>query len=151
MEHDHEHSLHRRHGRSDGAVTPPHPAQTRHHHHDGDHADRDAAAVRLRAGGAIDTGDTAYVDYLLPGILLVTVASGVAYTSYRLFLDLKGGIFEREFHFTLAHDGGLVGRNQTDAFDKLAEAGSPASEETKFRLLQILWLQIVCIQSKVRK
>ena len=47
-------------------------------------------------GGAIDTGsDVAYVDYLLPGILLITVASGVSYTAYRLFLDLQGGIFER--------------------------------------------------------
>ncbi|WP_314456430.1 ABC transporter permease [uncultured Microbacterium sp.] len=46
-------------------------------------------------GGAIDTGGTAYVDYLLPGILLVTVASGIAYTAYRLFLDLKGGIVDR--------------------------------------------------------
>jgi ABC-2 type transport system permease protein len=47
-------------------------------------------------GGAIDTGsDTPYVDYLLPGILLITVASGVSYTAYRLFLDLQGGIFER--------------------------------------------------------
>lgn len=46
-------------------------------------------------GGAIDTGTTSYVDYLLPGILLITVASGVAYTSYRLFLDLQAGIDER--------------------------------------------------------
>ncbi|MHA7617893.1 ABC transporter permease [Cellulosimicrobium cellulans] len=47
-------------------------------------------------GGAIDTGSgVSYVDYLLPGILLITVASGVAYTSYRLFLDLQGGIVER--------------------------------------------------------
>ncbi|MEV0586714.1 ABC transporter permease [Nonomuraea sp. NPDC050310] len=46
-------------------------------------------------GGAIKTGSGAYVDYLLPGILLITVASGVAYTAYRLFLDMKGGIFER--------------------------------------------------------
>ncbi|MFC7432821.1 MULTISPECIES: ABC transporter permease [unclassified Agrococcus] len=46
-------------------------------------------------GGAIDVGDAAYVDYLLPGILLITVASGVAYASYRLFLDLQGGIVER--------------------------------------------------------
>ena len=46
-------------------------------------------------GGAIDTGETAYVDYLLPGIHLITIASGVAYTSYRLFLDLQGGIVER--------------------------------------------------------
>ncbi|RMI13320.1 ABC transporter permease [Cellulomonas triticagri] len=47
-------------------------------------------------GGAIQDGPTsAYVDYLLPGILLITVASGVAYTAYRLFLDLQGGIVER--------------------------------------------------------
>jgi len=50
-------------------------------------------------GGAIDIGQGAgegsYVSYLLPGILLITVASGIAYTSYRLFLDMKGGIFER--------------------------------------------------------
>ncbi|MFB2585412.1 ABC transporter permease [Herbiconiux liukaitaii] len=46
-------------------------------------------------GGAIDTGSGSYVDYLLPGILLITIASGIAYTSYRLFLDLKGGIVER--------------------------------------------------------
>jgi ABC-2 type transport system permease protein len=46
-------------------------------------------------GGSIETGSEPYVDYLLPGILLITVASGVSYTSYRLFLDLRSGIFER--------------------------------------------------------
>lgn len=47
-------------------------------------------------GGAINTGsDESYVNYLLPGILLITIASGTAYTAYRLFLDLQGGIFER--------------------------------------------------------
>lgn len=46
-------------------------------------------------GGAIDVGGAAYVDYLLPGILLITVASGIAYRAYRLFLDLQGGIVER--------------------------------------------------------
>jgi ABC-2 type transport system permease protein len=46
-------------------------------------------------GGAIQTGSQSYVNYQLPGILLITVASGVAYTAYRLFLDMKGGIFER--------------------------------------------------------
>jgi len=47
-------------------------------------------------GGAINTGtDTSYVTYMLPGILLITVASGIAYTAYRLFMDMKGGIFER--------------------------------------------------------
>lgn len=48
-------------------------------------------------GGAIDTGSSpgAYVDYLLPGILLITIASGITYAAFRLFLDVKGGIFER--------------------------------------------------------
>lgn len=46
-------------------------------------------------GGAIDVGSADYVDYLLPGILLITIASGVAYTSYRLFLDLQSGMVDR--------------------------------------------------------
>src|SRR3954447_10820295 len=46
-------------------------------------------------GGAIQAGTGKYVDYLLPGILLITIASGISYTAYRLFLDMKGGIFER--------------------------------------------------------
>src|SRR5256885_3479314 len=46
-------------------------------------------------GGAIQAGSDKYVNYLLPGILLITVASGISYTAYRLFLDMKAGIFER--------------------------------------------------------
>jgi ABC-2 type transport system permease protein len=46
-------------------------------------------------GGAIETGSDHYVDYMLPGILLITIASGVAYTAARLFGDLSSGIFER--------------------------------------------------------
>ena len=46
-------------------------------------------------GGAIDSGSDSYVGYMLPGILLITVASGVSYTALRLFLDMKSGIFER--------------------------------------------------------
>ncbi|MFQ6226114.1 ABC transporter permease [Nocardia sp. NPDC002869] len=46
-------------------------------------------------GGAIDSGSDSYVRYLLPGILLITIASGISYTAFRLFLDMKSGIFER--------------------------------------------------------
>lgn len=46
-------------------------------------------------GGAISAGEGSYVTYLLPGILLVTVASGVAYTAFRLFTDVSEGIVER--------------------------------------------------------
>jgi ABC-2 type transport system permease protein len=48
-------------------------------------------------GGAIDTGGQEYIDYILPGVLLIAIASGIAYTSLRLFTDLQSGIFER-FH-----------------------------------------------------
>ena len=46
-------------------------------------------------GGAINSGTDSYVNYLLPGILLITIASGISYTAFRLFLDMKSGIFER--------------------------------------------------------
>ena len=46
-------------------------------------------------GGAIDTGSDSYVNYMLPGILLITIASGISYTAFRLFMDMQGGIFER--------------------------------------------------------
>jgi ABC-2 type transport system permease protein len=46
-------------------------------------------------GGAIQTGSGNYVNYLLPGILLITIASGISYTAYRIFLDMQSGIFER--------------------------------------------------------
>jgi ABC-2 type transport system permease protein len=46
-------------------------------------------------GGAIHSGSDSYVTYLLPGILLITIASGISYTAFRLFLDMKSGIFER--------------------------------------------------------
>ncbi|MGH3505988.1 MAG: ABC transporter permease [Nocardioidaceae bacterium] len=46
-------------------------------------------------GGAIATDTSSYVNYMLPGILLITIASGIAYTAARLFTDLASGIFER--------------------------------------------------------
>ena len=46
-------------------------------------------------GGAIHTGSDHYVNYLLPGILLITIATGISYTALRLFTDMQGGIFQR--------------------------------------------------------
>jgi ABC-2 type transport system permease protein len=48
-------------------------------------------------GGAIQANTDNYVNYLMPGVLLIAIASGISYTSYRLFLDMQSGIFER-FH-----------------------------------------------------
>jgi ABC-2 type transport system permease protein len=46
-------------------------------------------------GGAIKTGTDSYVNYQLPGILLITIATGISYTAFRLFMDMQSGIFER--------------------------------------------------------
>ena len=58
-------------------------------------------------GGAIDTGSVDYVDYMLPGILLITIASGIAYTAVRLFTDTQAGIFERFHSMPIARSGVL--------------------------------------------
>ena len=52
---------------------------------------------RYVLGGAINTGQGSgqYVNYLLPGILLITIATGISYTALRLFTDMQTGIFER--------------------------------------------------------
>lgn len=48
-------------------------------------------------GGALkqSIGNETYINYLLPGILLMTVASGVSYTGFRLFEDRQTGMFDR--------------------------------------------------------
>jgi ABC-2 type transport system permease protein len=60
-------------------------------------------------GGAIRTGSDSYVTYMLPGILLITIASGVSYTAFRLFTDMKSGIFERFQSMPIARSGVLWG------------------------------------------
>lgn len=56
-------------------------------------------------GGAIDTGAVRYVDYMLPGILLITIASGISYTAFRLFTDVRDGLFERFSSMPIARSG----------------------------------------------
>ena len=60
-------------------------------------------------GGAIQTGTGSYVNYLLPGILLIAIASGIAYTAYRLFMDMQRGIFERFHSMPIARSSALWG------------------------------------------
>ncbi|MCL2315704.1 MAG: ABC transporter permease [Actinomycetia bacterium] len=46
-------------------------------------------------GGAMNTGQGKYVNFVVPVVLLMCIASGVAYTSYRINLDITTGIFAR--------------------------------------------------------
>lgn len=49
-------------------------------------------------GGAVKLSmgtDVNYINYQLPGILLMAIASGIAYTAFRLFMDMQKGLFSR--------------------------------------------------------
>ena len=60
-------------------------------------------------GGAIQSGSGNYTNYLLPGILLIAIASGISYTAFRLFNDMKSGIFERFHSMPIARSSVLWG------------------------------------------
>jgi ABC-2 type transport system permease protein len=60
-------------------------------------------------GGAIKAGTANYVNYLVPGILLIAIASGISYTAFRLFNDLQSGIFERFHSMPIARSSVLWG------------------------------------------
>ena len=60
-------------------------------------------------GGAIQTGTDNYVNFLLPGILLIAITSGISYTAYNLFLDVQNGIFERFHSMPIHHSAVLWG------------------------------------------
>ena len=60
-------------------------------------------------GGAIRAGTDNYVNYLMPGIVLIAIASGISYTAFRLFNDLQSGIFERFHSMPIARSSVLWG------------------------------------------
>lgn len=70
-------------------------------------------------GGAIQTGTANYLDYLLPGILLITIANGIGYVSYRLFMDKQRGIFERFHSMPIARSTTLWGHVLTSLISNL--------------------------------
>lgn len=60
-------------------------------------------------GGAIQSGTDKYVNYLLPGILLMAIANSIGYVSFRLFTDIQRGIFERFNSMPIARSAALWG------------------------------------------
>ena len=60
-------------------------------------------------GGAIQTGTDNYVNYLLPGVLLMAIATGISYTAVRMFMDMQSGIFERFQSMPIARSSMLWG------------------------------------------
>lgn len=70
-------------------------------------------------GGAIKTETDNYVNYLLPGIMLIAIASGISYTSVRLFTDSKGGLFQRFYSMPIPRSSILWGHVLTSLISNL--------------------------------
>jgi ABC transporter DrrB family efflux protein len=65
-------------------------------------------------GGAIDTGDIPYVDYLMPGIFVQTVVFGAIAAAIGLATDVKSGLMERFHALPMARSAVLTGRTIAD-------------------------------------
>ena len=69
---------------------------------------------RFVFGGAIDTGDVSYVNFLVAGILVQMLAFGANYTTVNLAIDLQRGIVDRFRSLPMASPTLLVGHVWAD-------------------------------------
>lgn len=72
-------------------------------------------------GGALgtQTGTIDYVDYITPGVIIMTVASGIAYAAVRLSMDLQKGIISRFRTMPLAPSSVLSGQALSSTLSNL--------------------------------
>jgi len=70
-------------------------------------------------GGAIDTPGVDYIDYLMPGIVVLAVAFGSPNTGVGLAEDLTSGMLDRFRSLPMARPALLVGRTLADAVRNL--------------------------------
>lgn len=70
-------------------------------------------------GGAIETPGVAYVDYLMPGIVVLAVAFGSPNTGVGLAEDLTTGMLDRFRSLPMARPALLAGRTLADAVRNL--------------------------------
>lgn len=71
-------------------------------------------------GGAISTGDVNYVDFLVAGILVQTLAFGANYTTLNLVIDLQQGIIDRFRSLPMADGALLIGHIVADLVRNIA-------------------------------
>lgn len=69
---------------------------------------------RYVLGGAIDTGNISYANYLFAGILVQTLAFGANYTTINLAVDLKEGIIDRFRSLPMANSALVTGHIASD-------------------------------------
>jgi len=71
---------------------------------------------RYVLGGAINTGNVSYANYLFAGILVQTLAFGANYTTINLAVDMKEGIVDRFKSLPMASSALLIGHITADMF-----------------------------------
>jgi ABC transporter DrrB family efflux protein len=65
-------------------------------------------------GGAINTGRVSYVDYLMPGIIVMTATFGALTTGLGLTEDMAAGVVDRFRSLPIARSAVLIGRTAAD-------------------------------------
>ncbi len=75
---------------------------------------------QLGAGLGAHRGRGAYVDYVVPGLLLITVASAVQGTSIMVAMDMTGGIIDRFRTMAISRASVLTGHVLGSLFQTLA-------------------------------
>jgi len=69
---------------------------------------------RFVFGGAIDTGDVDYVDFLMPGIIVQTAVFGALMTGIGLNTDVATGVVDRFRSLPISRSAVLFGRTAAD-------------------------------------
>jgi ABC transporter DrrB family efflux protein len=67
-------------------------------------------------GGAINTGRVSYVNYLMPGIIVMTAIFGALTTGLGLTEDMAAGAVDRFRSLPIARSSVLIGRTAADLF-----------------------------------
>jgi ABC transporter DrrB family efflux protein len=65
-------------------------------------------------GGAINTGRVSYVNFLIPGIIVMTAVLGALTTGLGLTEDIKAGVVDRFRSLPIAQSAVLIGRTDAD-------------------------------------
>ena len=70
-------------------------------------------------GGAINTGQVSYVNYLMPGIIAMTAIFGALTTGLGLTEDMAAGVIDRFRSLPIARSAVLIGRTAADLVTNL--------------------------------
>lgn len=74
-------------------------------------------------GGAINVGDTSYVNYLMAGIFVQTIAFAGVYSGVLLANDLKNGMIDRFRSLPMVQSAVVTGRTFTDVLRGMLAIG----------------------------